>query len=80
MADENIPFSPLDPLGPEFGRVDLPTIDVQGLTAFEGDKIEQAPINFPKSETPSYYPTFPYTNGTIPTKPKIGIEIPRDLP
>ncbi len=68
MADENIPFSPLDPLGPEYGRVDLPTIDVQGLSAFEGDKIEQPQINFPKSEPPRYYPVLPNTNGTIPTK------------
>ena len=56
MADEQVPFSPLDPLGPEYGRGDLPIIDAQGLEAFEGDKIEQPKINFPEETTPRFYP------------------------
>lgn len=68
MAEENIPFSPLDPLGPEYGRSDLPTLDTQGLSPFEGDRIEQPKINFPKDEPPRYYPMIPNTGGTIPQK------------
>jgi len=68
MAEENIPFSPLDPLGPEYGRGDLPTLDVQGLSSFEGDEIEQPKINFPKDEPPKYYPILPNTGGTVPQK------------
>jgi hypothetical protein len=68
MAEENIPFSPLDPLGPEYGRSDLPTLDVQGLSSFEGDEIEQPKINFPKDEPPRYYPILPNTGGTVPQK------------
>jgi hypothetical protein len=37
--DTGIPFNPLDPLGPDVGKVDLPTIDPVGLTPFEGDNI-----------------------------------------
>jgi len=68
MAEENIPFSPLDPLGPEYGRSDLPTLDTQGLSPFEGDRIEQPKINFPKDEPPKYFPILPNTGGTVPQK------------
>jgi hypothetical protein len=37
--DTGIPFNPLDPLGPDVGKVDLPTIDPIGLSPFEGDNI-----------------------------------------
>lgn len=68
MAEENIPFSPLDPLGPEYGRGDLPILDTQGIAPFEGDRIEQPKINFPKDEPPRYFPILPNTGGTIPQK------------
>lgn len=61
MAEENIPFSPLDPLGPEYGRGDLPILDTQGIAPFEGDRIEQPKINFPKDEPPRYFPILPNT-------------------
>ena len=68
MAEDNVPFSSLDPLGPEYGRSNLPTIDTQGLSPFEGDKIDQPQINFPKTEVPKYFPILPYTGGTIPPR------------
>jgi hypothetical protein len=40
-------FSSLDPLGPEYGRSDLPTMDSKGLSAFEGDELKDPIINFP---------------------------------
>lgn len=41
MAEETgIPFNPLDPLGPDVGKIDLPTIDPIGLSPFEGDNIK----------------------------------------
>ena len=40
-------FSSLDPLGPEYGRLDLPTMDSKGLSAFEGDTLKDPIINFP---------------------------------
>ena len=71
MAEDNIPFSPLDPLGPEYGRVDLPTIDTKGISPFEGDKIEQPKINFPKPEVPVYRPILPGVSGTVIPKQNI---------
>ena len=46
MADTE-DFSSLDPLGPEYGRSDLPTMDSKGLSAFEGDTLKDPIINFP---------------------------------
>ena len=40
-------FSSLDPLGPEYGKLDLPTMDSKGLSAFEGDELKDPIINFP---------------------------------
>ena len=65
MADDTTPFSSLDPLGPEYGRADLPTIDAQGLSPFEGDKIEDPKINFPKQEIPQFHKMMPGTTGTV---------------
>lgn len=65
MAEDTTPFSSLDPLGPEYGRADLPTIDAQGLSPFEGDKIEDPKINFPKQEIPQYNRIMPGTTGTV---------------
>lgn len=59
MADEQIPFNSLDPLGPEYGRGDLPVIDTKGLQPFEGDRIEDPKINFPEQQIPRYYPVTP---------------------
>lgn len=38
--DTGIPFNPLDPLGPDVGKIDLPTIDPIGLSPFEGDSMD----------------------------------------
>jgi hypothetical protein len=68
MADiNNEVFSSLDPLGPEYGKINQPTIDSKGLSAFEGDRIEMPKINFPESD--SYFPTLPNADGlTSPQK------------
>ena len=65
MAEDTTPFSSLDPLGPEYGRADLPTIDAQGLSPFEGDKIEDPKINFPKEAIPQFHPMMPGTGGMV---------------
>ena len=46
MADTE-DFSSLDPLGPEYGKLDLPTMDSKGLSAFEGAELKDPIINFP---------------------------------
>ena len=56
MAEET-PFNPLDALGPEYGKINEPTIDAKGLAAFEGDRIKQSPINFPSPA--SYFQSLP---------------------
>lgn len=47
MADNETPMSPLDPLGPSFGKINAPSLDAQGLSSFEGDHLSMKPINFP---------------------------------
>lgn len=48
MADiNNEGFNPLDPLGPEYGRISGPVLDSKGLAPFEGDRLEMPKINFP---------------------------------
>ena len=54
-------FSSLDPLGPEYGRINQPLLDSKGLSAFEGDRIEMPKINFPESE--KFFPVLPNTGG-----------------
>jgi hypothetical protein len=68
MADiNNEGFSTLDPLGPEYGKINQPRLDSKGLSPFEGDKLEMSKINFPEAN--SYYPTLPNTGGlTSPQK------------
>jgi hypothetical protein len=39
-------FSPLDPLGPEFGKVQGPAINAQSLSPFEGDVLKENKIDF----------------------------------
>jgi hypothetical protein len=56
MADET-PFSPLDALGPEYGDINAPRLDAQGLSPFEGDMLRDPKINFPKVER--YFPVLP---------------------
>ena len=56
MADET-PFSPLDALGPEYGDINAPRLDAQGLSPFEGDMLKDPKINFPKVER--YFPVLP---------------------
>ena len=54
---EDTPFSPLDSLGPDYGGINSPKLDAQGLSAFEGDVLRDPQINFPKPET--YFPVLP---------------------
>jgi hypothetical protein len=49
-TDNNEPFSSLDPLGPEYGKINAPVTDAKGLAAFEGDKIDMPKINFEASQ------------------------------
>jgi hypothetical protein len=63
MAEELENFSPLDSLGPAYGKINRPALDVQGISPFEGDKIDQAPINFPR---PQLHPVMPGMNITKP--------------
>ena len=53
-------FSSLDPLGPEYGRINQPLLDSKGLSAFEGKPLRDNKINFPT--TPSFFPTVPDIN------------------
>lgn len=51
MADINDPgFSSLDPLGPEYGKINAPRLDSKGLAPFEGGRLEMPKINFPEPE------------------------------
>lgn len=51
MASENNTdnFSPLDSLGPQFGGINRPNLDIQSYKPFEGDRISMPEINFPTS-------------------------------
>ena len=62
MAEELENFSPLDPLGPAYGKINKPTLDIQGVTPFEGDRITQEPINFPRP----FHAAMPGVNVTQP--------------
>jgi hypothetical protein len=48
MAEENTPISFLDPLGPEFGRINPPVTDAKGYQPFEGSFLKNPSINFPE--------------------------------
>jgi hypothetical protein len=50
-------FNSLDPLGPEYGKINQPLIDEKGFSAFEGDKIQMPKADL--SEPRSYYPAIP---------------------
>ena len=72
MASENNTdnFSALDSLGPQFGGINRPNIDIQSYKPFEGDRISMPEINFP---TPGSY------NSPIPSfdsidRPNLSIE------
>ena len=56
MAEDNTGFSPLDPLGPEYGSINPVRPDIKSVTPFEGERLRDAPINFPE---PKYYPIMP---------------------
>lgn len=57
MADKEI-FDPLDPLGPEYGKINQPIPDAKGLSAFEGDLIDMPKANIPKAPE-NYFPALP---------------------
>jgi len=56
MAEDNTGFSPLDPLGSEYGGINPIRPDIKSVTPFEGERLRDAPINFPE---PKYYPIMP---------------------
>lgn len=58
MADTNETFSPLDSLGPSYGKINQPSLDVQGLSAFEGESLRDPAINFPDRPT-NFVPIVP---------------------
>ena len=62
MADSNENFSSLDPLGSGFGKIEQPSLDEQGFSAFEGDRLSSPKINFPE---PRYIPILPPSTGLV---------------
>jgi hypothetical protein len=57
MADTNETFSSLDSLGPAYGKINQPSLDEQGLSPFEGERLSMPDINFP--EPKSFVPVVP---------------------
>lgn len=51
-TDVDAGFNSLDPLGPEYGKINAPLLDSKGVAPFEGDRIKMPEINFPI--TPSF--------------------------
>ena len=62
MAEETELFNPLDSLGPEFGKINRPALDTQGLAPFEGKMPRPQAINFPDV----YYPAYPQPKADLP--------------
>lgn len=62
MADSNENFSSLDSLGSGFGKIEQPSLDEQGFSAFEGDRLSSPKINFPE---PRYIPILPPSTGLV---------------
>jgi hypothetical protein len=53
MAENNKNFSPLDSLGPEYGKINPPKLDPISMQPFEGDRQMRMPeINFPEINRP----------------------------
>jgi hypothetical protein len=54
VFSQNSGFSSLDPLGPEYGKINQQRLDPISMEPFEGDRQMRMPeINFPKSTQPS---------------------------
>ena len=64
MAEETELFNPLDSLGPEFGKINRPVLDTQGLSPFEGKMPRPQAINFPDV----YYPAYPQPKVALPNR------------
>ena len=64
MAEETEVFNPLDSLGPEFGKINRPVLDTQGLSPFEGRMPKAQSINFPDV----YYPAYPQPKADLPNR------------
>ena len=54
MAKEEEYFNPLDPLGPEFGKINQPIADTKGYTAFEGSRVMLPQPNMPVGNQIAY--------------------------
>ena len=52
-------FSSLDSLGPAFGKINQPSLDEQGLSAFEGQSLSMPKIDFPERD---YLPAIPQSD------------------
>ena len=61
MAINDEVFNSLDPLGPEYGKINAPIIDSKGLSPFEGDRIEMPKTNFP-DQGEQFFPIRPNIN------------------
>jgi len=62
MAASNENFSTLDPLGSGFGKIEQPSLDEQGFSAFEGDRLSTPRINFPEKK---FVPMLPPSTGLV---------------
>ncbi len=76
MAEEgNIPVSPLDELGPQYGNLDLTNPDPTSYQAFEGDVIMDPELNVPATPPTGLYRPQQQVRqrivGTPPVKPPI---------
>ena len=52
-------FSSLDALGPSYGKINQPSLDEQGLSAFEGQSLSMPKIDFPQRD---YLPLIPQSD------------------
>ena len=62
-------FNSLDPLGPEFGKINAPLVDSKGLSAFEGDRLEMPKINFPEPQR--FTPVIPNISSLDSPQPNV---------
>ena len=62
MAASNENFSTLDDLGSGYGKIEQPSLDEQGFSAFEGDRLSTPKINFPERK---FVPMLPPNTGLV---------------
>lgn len=52
MAEETNPINPLDPLGPEYGSMNAPKLDLKSMLPFEGQNINPNIVDIPYDPLP----------------------------